>query len=293
MIAWYIKRALRDIIANRVINAITVMTIALSVLMVSASLLFFINTRDALHAWQRGVRIMAYLKADVDPAAAARLKKTIESIEGVRAARFIGRDDALRQLKTQMRSVASLFDHLSENPLPDAYEIQLLPAAEIWEKIEAVAGRIAALKEVEEAEYGQRWVSAFRTLIRIFHLASIALTVLFLAATVFIVANTIRLVLYSRRQEVEIMRLVGAGDWFIRLPFYFQGLIQGLCGAALGLGMLFSVFSLLSSQLAQSALTGIVEIRFLPALFLGAIAAASMAVGGLGCHLSLRQFLRT
>src|SRR5512143_1696118 len=129
MIARHIKRALEDIAANRFVNAVTVATVSLAVLIVSAAFLFFVNTREILNTWQQGTRIMAYLRAGAGPAAGS-LKRTIEAIEGVRHARFIARDEALRDLKVQMPHQASLFEHLEENPLPDAFEIELKPAAE-------------------------------------------------------------------------------------------------------------------------------------------------------------------
>jgi cell division transport system permease protein len=103
---------------------------------------------------------------------------------------------------------------------------------------------------------------------------------LFFMATIFIVANTIRLVLYSRREEVEIMRLVGATDNFIKIPFYFEGLIQGALGAIAGLAMLYIAFMFVSSN---------VEKGFFPGLV---ILFVSMLVGWLGCLISLKQFMK-
>jgi cell division transport system permease protein len=88
------------------------------------------------------------------------------------------------------------------------------------------------------------------------------------------------------------MRLVGASEGFIKAPFYIEGLIQGLAGATIGLGMLFAVFSFLATGVEQSAVAGLFEIRFLSADMIAAIVAASMIVGWLGCHVSLRQSLR-
>jgi cell division transport system permease protein len=293
MIAWYIKRAFQDLHANRFVNAVTLMTVALLVLIVSTALLFFLNTGDMLEGWKKDTRIMGYLGPGAGPTAAARLRPAIEAIDGVGSVRFVPREEALDRLKDRMKHQASLFENLTENPLPDAFEIRLRPTTGAWAEIGAIAARIGALPGVEEVEYGHQWVQALRGLVGIFQVAAAAMTGLFLVAAVSIVANTTRLVIYSRRQEVEIMRLVGATEWFIKVPFYIEGLIHGFCGAVIGLAVLFAAFNLTAARMDQGVLAGLLQVRFLPPQVLLGVTAASMLVGALGCHLSLRQFLRS
>jgi cell division transport system permease protein len=95
MIAWYFKRAIEDILANRFLNAVTIATISLAILIVSCGVLLVVNTGDILAAWKRGARIMAYLKPEASAGAVLNLKRAVESIDGVATARFIPRDQAL------------------------------------------------------------------------------------------------------------------------------------------------------------------------------------------------------
>jgi cell division transport system permease protein len=270
------------------VNAVTVITVSLAALIVSAAFLFLVNTRGTLKAWQQETRIMAYLRTDAGPAARS-LARTIEAIEGVRHARFIARDEALRDLKAQMPHQASLFENLEENPLPDAFEIELKPTAEDWNRIGAIAGRVGALKEIESVEYGRKWVDTLQGIMGVLGTVGAAMIGLFLLAAVSIVASTLRLVIYSRQQEVEIMRLVGAAEGFIKTPFYITALLQGLVGGAAGLGILFALFNVVREHLEGGAWTAVLAIRFLTGGEMAAVIAGSMLVGWLGCFISLRQ----
>ena len=165
-------------------------------------------------------------------------------------------------------------------------------APESWQNIDSLAAQIEALPQIDEVEYGQRWVGRFAQIISLFRLAGYAMGALFFMATIFIVANTIRLVIYSRRDEVEIMRLVGATDNFIKIPFYFEGLIQGALGALIGLAMLYIAFIFISSNVEKGFFPGLFRFHFLSPTLLLAILLVSMLVGWLGCFISLKQFLK-
>lgn len=288
----YFKRALDDVFTNKFLTLVTIITISLSILIVSSFMLVVINANDIVGLWKQGLRMMVYLKPETTQAQIAEVKVAMEAMAGIQRVQFISKDQALGQLKAQMKRQSALFDNLTQNPLPDAFEIQMQPDRQTWESVEALAAKIESLKSVEEVEYGQRWLARVTYFFNLFRLASYALGGLFFMATVFIVANTIRLVLYSRRHEVEIMRLVGAGEGFIKIPFYIEGIIQGAVGGVIGLCALFGLFWLTSTQIDQGLFSGWFQIRFLPVEMVLAIIGGSMAVGWLGCYLSVRQFLR-
>lgn len=292
MITLFFKRALDDIFSNSFLNIVTVITISLSILITSAFILFYINTSEIINSWQKGLRIMAYLKPGISNSDLPYLKQAIQSLDGVQNFRFISKDEALRQLKTQMQHQASLLENLSENPLPDSIEIRMTATFGSWQRISSLAAQIEMLAQVQEVEYGQRWIGRFINLFDLFRLAGYAMGALFFMAAIFIVANTIRLVIYSRREEVEIMRLVGSTDNFIKIPFYFEGLIQGALGAIIGLGTLYLAYFFIASNVEQDLLPGLLRIKFLPLDLLVEILLGSMLVGWLGCYISLKQFLK-
>ncbi len=289
----YLRRAFQDIAANRFLNAVTVMTIALAVVIVGAFGLFFVNASDLLDSWRQGIRLMAYLEADLSEAKRLEIKYHLQQMAEVREARFIGRDAAMERLRRQMGDRASLLDGLEENPLPDAFEIDLKPEALDPARVAALAAQIESLEGIEEVSYGQQWLKRFGGLLELFRLAGYGLGVLFFLAAVFFVANTIRLILYNRQQELTIMRLVGASEPFIRTPFYIEALLQGAAGGLLGLVILYGIYLAAHANMSAGLGGFGFALRFLPWHNGLAAIAAGMFVGWLGCCVSLKQFLRS
>ena len=286
------KRAIQDIRDHRFLNSVTIITIAISILIVSSFALFFVNANDIINSWKKGIKIMVYLKPDTPEIKISKLISKIQHMDGIRDVRFISKNEAFQELKKQMKRQPSLFENLKENPLPDAFEIRLKISFQNQEKVEILATRLESFPQIDEVEYGQRWLGQFTNFFNLFRLTGYAMGGLFFIATLLIVANTIRLVLYSRRDEVEIMRLVGATDSFIKAPFYIQGLIQGAFGGIIGLAVLFVGFLLLSSSMERGISPGLFAIRFLSTGAFCGIILSSTFVGWIGCYLSLKQFLK-
>ena len=290
--SFYTQRAFKDILENRFLNLVTIITIALSVLIVSAFGLFFLNTQDMFNAWKEGVRIMVYLAPGTSEAQRLDTRYRLHTIAGIQSIRFISKEDALALMKERMQRQNSLLDNLRENPLPDAFEVTLVTESNSPEKIDFLAQRIEGLPSVAEVEYGQQWIDRFANFFNLFKLVGYGMGGMFFMATVFIAANTIRLVLYSRREEIHIMRLVGATDNFIKLPFYLEGLIQGFSGSLIGLGVLYAAFSAIGSQFEQTLSAEMVAIRFFSMAICAAIVGGGMMTGLLGCFFSLKQFMK-
>ncbi|OQY04227.1 MAG: hypothetical protein B6I22_09890 [Desulfobacteraceae bacterium 4572_123] len=288
----FFQKAIHDIRTNRFLNTVTIITMGLSVLIVSAFTLFIVNAGDMMRYWEKGVQVMAYLEPDIQEATRLEIQDEIQSISEVAKVRFISSTEALNQLKIQMKRQSSILNGLDKNPLPDAFEIHMAAAARNLQQVEALANRIESVKGVAEVEYGQQWLGRFLDVFNLLRLAGYAIGGIFFMAAVFIVANTIRLVLYSRQEEIEIMRLVGATDGFIKAPFYIEGLIQGACGGIIGVAALFLAYFLVVSNIQQDFSSSLLTIRFLPPGTFLSIILCSMFVGWLGCYLSLKQFLR-
>jgi cell division transport system permease protein len=286
------KRAIQDILDHRFLSAVTIITIAISILIVSAFGLFFVNANEIINSWKKGIKIMAYLKPDIPDSKIPELKRKLQRMDGIQDARFISKNEAFQQLKKQMRRQSSLFENLNKNPLPDAFEIRLKASFQNQEKVEMLASKLESFSQVDEVEYGQRWLGKFTSFFNLFRFTGYTMGGLFFMASLLIVANTIRLVLYSRQDEVEIMRLVGATDSFIKAPFYIEALIQGAFGGIIGLAALFVSFTLISLSMERGLSPALFTIRFLSLGALCGILLGGTFAGWIGCYLSLKQFLK-
>ena len=292
MLTLFIKKALQDISDNRFLNAITVITIGLSILIISSFSLFFINTNALLNSWKQGIRVLVYLKSDASDAHRLDLRYQLQQLKNIQELTFISKENALERLKRQMQNQAALLENLKKNPLPDAFEIRIVDGSRELNQVADLAEKIKTFPQVADVEYGQHFIARFSHIINIFKFVGYALGGLFFVATLFIIANTIRLVLYSRKEEIEIMRLVGATDRFITAPFYIEGLILSALGALLGMMGLFLAYQAILSKFQSSLAVASLEVQFLSIIQILIFMGISMLVGLMGCFLSLKQFLK-
>ena len=236
---------------------------------------------------------MVYLDKGVRQDRLTILSQAISDFSEVTSVTFVSKEDALAQLKADMVSRSAFIDNLQSNPLPHSLVIRMKRSQREWSEIEAFAGKIREMKDVESVEYGQKWLGRFLNVFNLFRITGYAMIGLFFMIALFITANTVRLALYSRRQEVEIMRLVGATDRFIITPFYIEGLMQGVLGGILGLGLLLVAYIAISSGIDRNpTLAMFFDIHFLSVGYSCLIVLCSAFLGWLGCYLSLKQFLK-
>lgn len=291
MMTIFVRRAIQDIARNKFLNFLAVIIISLSIMITSAFVLFFINSHSVMNSWKQSVKIMAYLKPDISKENIANIKQKILKIQGTLEVKFISKTDAINILKNRMKRQQSLFENLEENPLPDAFEILIKQSSQHIKKIEIIANQIKSLSMVNEVEYGRKWLKRFSDIFDLFMLIGYSIAVLFFMGAVFIVANTIRLIIYSRREEIEIMSLVGASNTFIKAPFYIEGIMQGVAGGVIGLAAL-SAACMFVSSVGQDFSYNFFHIKFFSNVALCEIVICSVFMGWLGCHISLKQFLK-
>ena len=234
MVGFLIGEALRDLRRVGRIGVAAVLLMAISLAALGCFWLLSINLGQAVHLWRDRVRIVAYLRDDPGPAAADQVARAVEGLGGVQRVRYVSKAEALEDLKRSLGAQADVVDQLPRNPLPASFEITLDPASATPDGALALAERLAALPEVEEVQGDVEWVESLARWQNLLRVVGLGVGGVFALAAILTVTTATTLVLHVRRQEIEVMRLVGASERVIRLPFLLQGMAQGLGGRGPG-----------------------------------------------------------
>jgi cell division transport system permease protein len=276
--------ALRDLRrAGRVaISAIMLITLSLAAL--GAFWLLSYNLGQAVAQFRERVKIVVYLKREPPAAEANALAERVRRMPGVSSVRYVGKAEALGTLRQVLGKDASVADSLPQNPLPASLEITPTDEGSTLEGARALVTRLTTLPETDEIGGGVDWIERFahgQRLLWVFGLGVGA--VLALAATLTVTTAT-TLVLHARRDEMEIMRLVGAPEHVVRMPLLLQGMMQGLMGAMLAVWVLIVCYALAGPRLEPlvSEVLGVTRLAFLQPLNIVALMLAGTLLGGVG-----------
>jgi cell division transport system permease protein len=267
--------------------------IAASFLIIGVFLLVSSNLSLLVSRWKEEVQVTVFLRDDLPSAKVASLEESLSAEPGVRSLSFITKEQALTEFKRDLKGQEGLVEGLGYNPLPASFQLQLKESYQSPEMLQELAKRLKTWDGVEDVLYGQEWVEQLSLIIGVLKLAGMSLGGLLLLASILIVSNTIRLTIFSRAEEIDLMRLVGTSWGYIRTPFLFQGVFQGLIGALVSLLILFLSFRIILWQvnLTPAASYGLIEFHFLRITEQFFTLVAGALIGGGGGLLSIRRFL--
>jgi cell division transport system permease protein len=235
-------RALRGLAASPVTSTVATATIALCLLLAGAFALLLVNMERVLSHFGEEVRISAYLSDALSADEQTALAGRVRQLPGVESVASVSKQAALERFRASPFGRASLLDGLDENPLPASLEIVLVPEQRSSAGVDVLVERLGELPGIEELGYGHEWVDGYARAVKLVRGIALVLGVVLAIATLLIVSNTIRLAVYSRRDEIEILALVGAGRVFVAAPFLLEGLLEGAAGGALALALLAFAF---------------------------------------------------
>jgi cell division transport system permease protein len=263
------------------LSALGVVTIAFSIFAFGLFGLVAINIRKALEQVSERVEVRAFITDSTEIESVAAAMKDIGEFPEVARVDYVSKEKALERARAEMGEFADVFEAAV---LPASIEVHLRPGMRGPATVKSVADRIRTYAFIDDVRYGEEWVAKLYRLRNIATVAGIALGVAFAAVAIIIIGATIRMTVLARAKEISIMRLVGATDMFIRLPFLIDGLIKGILG-----GLLALLFVWVANRVINEY---VIETIFFDRqmIFLGIVAGALMGV--IGSLVSVGRHLR-
>ena len=293
-VAWRLsRRAAMNLWRAPLPSLVSVLTISLSLFIGASFVLGLLAAKALLTSWGAQASVTLYLEKETTDAQARALVQQLAVQSPDLEVAYVDRGLALRRLRTELGDLAGALDGLSQNPLPPSLEVTprsaLLPSG-----VRMLAAQLRQLPFVAEVDYGREWLDKLEALARGLRVFGAGALLTVLGAALLVVANTIRLAVYARRDEIEIMKLVGATDSYVRAPFLLEGALQGLIGAALALGAVLAVqkWLLPSATQAFAFAAGIRAPNLTPGHG-AALLGIGVVVGLFGSWLAVARFLRT
>lgn len=294
MVAYLLEDAITSIRSAKLLNVISVTTIAISMFIFSV-FLWGVANLDALAAgWSKDAQLTIFLRDDSTEEERLTLLTTLQNRKEILNVDYVSKDQALEGFRKGLKGQEAILEGLSRNPLPSSFEVRFKAEFRTAKHIGNLGDTVRRMSGVEDVLYGKEWLENFSRFIASLKFLSIIIGIGLALSVTFIVANTVRLTAYTRAEEVEIMKLIGATDSFIRWPFLIEGGLQGMLGAALALAAVYSFHSAAVIFIASSnfPLVQGVALDFLPAGYSITFIASGTMLGLAGSFLSVRAFFK-
>ena len=235
---FYFREALLSFRRSALMSMATILSITTILIIVGMFLLISINSSLFLKNIESQLEIIVYLEDDISNVELNNLKNNITSIEGIKEVKYVSKEDAYQRLSKDLGEQKDILSAIETNPLPASFEIQIKDP----KTIEPIANQIAEFKKVEEIEYGRETAERLLNFTYIFRRAGILVLALLIFASILIISNIIKITVYARRNEIEIMSLAGATSWFIKWPFIIEGFLQGFISSVFSLIILYNFY---------------------------------------------------
>lgn len=292
-LSYFFSRAIANLRQNVFVSVVTVGTIALALLIASLFLLVYVNLAGMAEGWSDKVQVTAYFDTEPAPLAVAALKGRVQAVPGTARVAFVSQVEAEKRLRSRLKGQESLLEGISPEVLPASLEIGLDKGHRDNESVAAYVGKLKQIPGISEVQYGEEWVRRFNSFMNLFRLMGALLGGFLTIAVLFIVSNTIKLTIYARKDELELLGLVGATRFFIKAPFLIEGVLQGAAGAVISLlallGCYFAFLKNAGNFLGVNPVSA--GLSFLPSSHLAAIVLGGVLLGFIGSATSLKRFV--
>ena len=288
---YFFREALRRLWVSKRTSFVAIAMIAISLVILGAFLLLSENLSRAVTRWQGSSRVTIYLDADATPAQVHDVDAFLATHRDFGNRRFVTKEEALARFKSYFTSLNEVVGELDENPFPASFECNVTPRVAQSPLFGREVAELRAIAGVDQVQLDWDWVRRLRRLVDVVNVAGFVAGGILAIAAAFTIANVIRLTMMLYREEIEIMRLVGATERIIRGPFLIEGLLQGTIGAAVAIALLFGSYELARRLIppASSLLWGFLFAGFLPWQKILGLVGGGMAAGWVGSWMSVRE----
>jgi len=289
-VKYFVVDALRSLKRNRTVSIASVATVAATLFILGVFLLIVFNVNAGVKDLGSKLQVKIYLKDDITIADKSAIEKSINGVQGVSEIKFEDKGDALEKVKEQFgedsKSLVQGFE--KKNPFPNAYIVSV----EKPEVVNNVVKSAEGLKGIEKIKDVREIVDKIINITNTLKVVGMALFVILISVSLFLIGNTIKLTLYSRKKEISIMKFVGATDWFIRWPFIIEGMILGISGAIVSTRILYYAYRLVFLKYTNVLLgINLINPHFILSTTLWQFMLGGLIIGAAGSIMSIRKFL--
>jgi cell division transport system permease protein len=275
--------AMKSLWRGRSSGLLSTATIALALIVFGSFLLVTANLSRLSAEWSNAAEMSVYLRDDITPSDRSGIEAALAS-DVVLGREYVSKTEALSRFKQTFGDMSAAVEGLGDNPLPASYDVRLKASESTGVRVDELAARLRQSPGVVDVRYDRQWLTRLLVAVNLIRAVGLVLGSVLTIAAALTVANVVRLALYSRRDEIDIMHLVGAPQSYIRGPFIMEGVLQGGLGAAAALVVLAIAFLALRARYLAplSSSVSLASVTFLsPGLAVGLIL-GGMAVGCLG-----------
>lgn len=289
-LGYFWKETFYSLFRNKFMAVASVLTVTLSMFILGVFLCAVLNINHMATYLENQVEMTVYLKDGLNTEQVMAVGKKLKALPDLKEIKFTNKDQAMAEFKQRLGDQQGILDAINGNPLPSSYSTSFATPASLKKAVSIVT----QYPEVDSVQYGQDIIEQLYKVAQVIRIGGIILIVFLAGAELFIISNTIRLTVFARRREIQIMKYVGATNGFIRWPFIFEGMIIGFIGSGLSAFILWEGYKVVLMEMAQAGLVFIPLIPLWP--FIGymtvMLLAAGIIIGILGSTISLRKYMK-
>ena len=289
-LSYFWGETFRSLFRNRFMAIASVLTVTLSMFILGVFLSAVLNINHMASYLENQVEMTVYLKDGLTTDQVMGIGKYLKAQPGMKEIKFTNKDQAMKDFRERMGDQQGLLDAINGNPLPASYQMSF----QTPEQLKTAAEVVAKYQGVETVQSGKDIIEQLYKVAQVIRLSGIVLIIFLAGAELFIISNTIRLTVFARRREIQIMKYVGASNGFIRWPFLFEGMVIGFLGSGFASLILWEGYKTVVSEMAAAGLVFIPMIPLWP--FMGyttlIILAAGIVIGVMGSAISLRKYMK-